>query len=346
MNRHLPGPFAMACTAGLLLLSLPSTSTAADINCSRYRGEIERKYVNGNLVIDKDCEIERSAVNGNLKFAGPFVAVIEDSRINGNIECGGVGEVRVENSVINGNFVDCEPGREESDDDDGGPGEDDGGSPGEDDGGSPGEDDGGSPSDDDDGKSDDDDDGKSDDDDGEFDDDDGEFDDDDGKEDDDDGRGPWDDDRFVFNASLDGYQATPLTLSTSGEGEFEAKVNKKTGKLEYELRYDDLEGGPVLFVHIHLGRPAIAGGIIAFLCSNTPPPMGVETPECPAEGEKLRGELDEMDVIGPEAQGIAPGEAEEALRALLNAAAYVNVHTEGRPSGEIRGQIKPELKKH
>ncbi len=101
----------------------------------------------------------------------------------------------------------------------------------------------------------------------------------------------------------------------------------------------------MIFVHIHLGRPAIAGGIIAFLCDNREPPE-VDTPMCPEEGETLRGELDEMDVIGPEAQGIEPGEADEALRALLNAATYVNVHTEGRPAGEIRGQITPELKKH
>jgi CHRD domain len=39
------------------------------------------------------------------------------------------------------------------------------------------------------------------------------------------------------------------------------------------------------------------------------------------------------------AQGIAPGELAEVLRAIRANAAYVNVHTVGFPSGEIRGQF-------
>ncbi len=149
---------------------------------------------------------------------------------------------------------------------------------------------------------------------------------------------PWSR-KGVFQASLDGYQEVPA-ISTSGEGQFRAEVVRSSGMLRYALRYRGLEGGNVLFAHIHFGRPGTNGDVIAFLCSNMAPPVGVDTPPCPAEGVLLEGELDRFDVIGPAAQGIDPGEAGEALRALEAGAAYVNVHTAGFPSGEIRGQIE------
>ena len=45
---------------------------------------------------------------------------------------------------------------------------------------------------------------------------------------------------------------------------------------------------------------------------------------------------------GATAQGIAPGEFDELVRALRAGATYANVHTTGRPGGEIRGQLDHE----
>ena len=50
--------------------------------------------------------------------------------------------------------------------------------------------------------------------------------------------------------------------------------------------------------------------------------------------------LDADDVVGPEAQGIDPGEFRELIQAMRSGSTYVNVHTEGYPGGEIRGQIR------
>ena len=95
--------------------------------------------------------------------------------------------------------------------------------------------------------------------------------------------------------------------------------------------------GTVTQAHIHLGRTAVNGGIIAFLCSNLPdPPAG--TPACPAEGE-VTGTITPAGIIGPSGEGIAAGEFDELVTAIRAGAAYVNVHTTTFPGGEIRGQI-------
>ncbi|MGZ8597331.1 MAG: CHRD domain-containing protein [Actinomycetota bacterium] len=46
-------------------------------------------------------------------------------------------------------------------------------------------------------------------------------------------------------------------------------------------------------------------------------------------------------MIGPEEQGIAPGEFQELVKAIRRNAAYVNVHTEAFPTGEVRGNVIP-----
>jgi hypothetical protein len=139
----------------------------------------------------------------------------------------------------------------------------------------------------------------------------------------------------LFRARLDGYQEVP-TLSVPGTGSFRAQLDGDS--ITYRLQYSGLTG-PALFAHIHLGRPAIAGGVIAFLCDSTPDaPQGV--PECPGAGGSVSGEIQAGDVVGPEEQGIDPGEFDELVAALRARATYANVHTELFPPGEIRGRIR------
>jgi hypothetical protein len=45
-------------------------------------------------------------------------------------------------------------------------------------------------------------------------------------------------------------------------------------------------------------------------------------------------------VIGPNGQGVAPGEFAEVLNAMRRGVAYVNVHSSRSPGGEIRGQLQ------
>ena len=110
------------------------------------------------------------------------------------------------------------------------------------------------------------------------------------------------------------------------------KATIGSDEIQYELRYGDLEGGAVLFAHIHLGRPSTNGGVVAFLCG------GGDKPACPQSGT-VTGVIDAADVIGPAEQGIDEGEFRELVRAIRNGATYTNVHTEAFPNGEIRGPV-------
>ena len=140
---------------------------------------------------------------------------------------------------------------------------------------------------------------------------------------------------------LTGYEETPLTLSTSGFGEFRARV--RDGEIPYRLSYGQLEGN-ITQAHIHLGREATSGGISVFLCSNLGNgPAGTQA--CPAGHDgTVDGTIVPADVIGPDGQGIALGEFDELARAIRAGATYVNVHTDKYGSGEIRAQL--ERKRH
>ena len=141
---------------------------------------------------------------------------------------------------------------------------------------------------------------------------------------------------------LTGYEEDPLVISTTGKGTFQAGMDKAGETISYKLRYADLEGA-VTQAHIHLGGRAQSGGISAFLCSNLPnPPAG--TPACPASPGTVTGTIEAEDVIGPAAQGIAPGEFGELVRAIRAGVTYANVHTDKYPAGEIRAQL--DRKRH
>jgi hypothetical protein len=136
---------------------------------------------------------------------------------------------------------------------------------------------------------------------------------------------------------LTGYEETLQTLSTTGSGDFRAKV--RDSQIEYRLSYGGLEGD-VQQAHIHLGREATTGGVSAFLCSNLGNgPAG--TPACPGlRSGAVEGTIEPADVIGPTGQGIAPGEYAELLRAIGAGATYANVHSTKYPDGEIRAQLE------
>ena len=144
-----------------------------------------------------------------------------------------------------------------------------------------------------------------------------------------------------LKVKLQGYQETPQTLSSPAFGEFEATISPNEDSIAWEMTYGGLPT-PVLQSHIHFGQRALSGGISIFLCTNltnAPPPPAARTQSCPTPGGTISGEIMSSDVIGPANQGIAPGELAEIIAAIRAGYAYVNIHTQQFPSGEIRGQF-------
>src|SRR2546426_6162616 len=148
-----------------------------------------------------------------------------------------------------------------------------------------------------------------------------------------------DDEGKAFRATLTGFEETPLTLSSPGPGRLKARIHDHETMISFELHYEGLEG-IVQQAHIPLGRPAITGGIVLFLCTNLGnAPTTVPTPQaCPDAPVTISGTLTAADVVTQGGQGIAADEFAEVVRAIRARATYANVHTTLRPSGEIRGE--------
>ena len=164
----------------------------------------------------------------------------------------------------------------------------------------------------------------------------------------------------VFRTQLVGYNEV-TSVSSPAKGTFYAILNKDGTGFTYWLTYSDLQFD-VSQSHIHFGQHHQNGGISVWLCQATvPAPAGAgDVPPCggPRKGSAT-GTIVASEVVGPAAQGIAPGEFAELLAAMRAGAAYANVHSGaganpgnptamppvpptpavGFPGGEIRGQI-------
>jgi len=139
----------------------------------------------------------------------------------------------------------------------------------------------------------------------------------------------------VKAGTLVGYEENP-DLSSPAKGEFHARIDNVAKTITYTLSYSGFTS-PVQQAHIHFGKRAINGGISAFLCTNLGNgPAGTQA--CPQSGT-VSGVIHAADVVGPTAQGIAPGEFDELVAAIRAGHAYVNVHTANYPAGEIRAQL-------
>ncbi len=146
-------------------------------------------------------------------------------------------------------------------------------------------------------------------------------------------------DNRALRARLAAAHEVPAVISAA-HGEFSAKIDDDAQTIEYELSYEGLEGS-VLQSHIHVGQKTAAGGIMIWLCSNlASPPTPPGTQPCPAPPATIQGTISAANVVGPATQGVNTGNFEDAITAIRNGLAYVNVHSTVSPSGELRGQIK------
>jgi hypothetical protein len=136
---------------------------------------------------------------------------------------------------------------------------------------------------------------------------------------------------------LTGFKEVPV-ISTTGHGEFRARIANDESSIAWELSYAGLEGA-VQQSHIHFGPPNNTGNISVFFCTNLGNgPAGTQS--CPAPPATISGVITATDVIGPATQGIEAGALAELIDAIRAGRTYVNVHSAKWPAGEIRSQIE------
>jgi hypothetical protein len=145
-----------------------------------------------------------------------------------------------------------------------------------------------------------------------------------------------------LRGDLSGYEEPPA-VSTTGGGQFKARINRAQTEITYELSYSS--ESEVTQSHIHLAQRGVNGGITVFLCSNLGNgPAG--TQPCPPAPATITGTITAADVSPPipatlaaRNQGLNTGEFDELLAAIRAGRTYVNVHSTMWPGGEIRSQI-------
>jgi len=138
---------------------------------------------------------------------------------------------------------------------------------------------------------------------------------------------------------LTGDEEVPVVL-TGAEGKFKATIS--SDRVDYELRYEDLEGS-ITQAHIHIGQRLANGGIAVWLCGTASNPGPAGTPVCPPSPGTVTDSFTAADVVGTAGtQGIAVGEFDEVVDAIRDGFTYANVHSTLSPGGEMRGQLNDD----
>jgi hypothetical protein len=132
-----------------------------------------------------------------------------------------------------------------------------------------------------------------------------------------------------YDANLTGsMQVPPITTNATGLAELE--LNDDSDEISYDIQVEDLEGATQ--AHIHQGGEGENGDVVVSLFNSTEP-TDVN------DGTLEDGDFASEDFVGP-----LQGQNMSALVELMdNGQAYVNVHTEANPDGEIRGTIVPDV---
>jgi hypothetical protein len=157
---------------------------------------------------------------------------------------------------------------------------------------------------------------------------------------------------FRISAALVPTEEVPV-VSSVARGRFKATVDALNQTISYELSYEGLEAAPTQ-AHIHIGKRHTNGGISLFLCGNPPavPPAPFPQPQaCPAAPATITGVLTPANIVGPVGQGIEPtadtaAEFADIVELLVDGFTYANVHSAKFPSGEVRGQVRVEKRRH
>jgi hypothetical protein len=124
---------------------------------------------------------------------------------------------------------------------------------------------------------------------------------------------------------------------TSAQGQATFHIAADGQSVDYKLIASNIENA--FMAHIHCGTPTTNGPIVVWLYPSTAP-----TPGPPGSGRHdgvlAQGTFTDADVIDRAPSPACPGGVEDladVVELIQNGGAYVNVHTDQLPGGEIRG---------
>ena len=130
-----------------------------------------------------------------------------------------------------------------------------------------------------------------------------------------------------FKAKLLGGEVVP-PVKTAAKGEAIFQLSKEGNELTYKLTVSDIDN--VTVAHTHDGKYG----------KNGPPIVSLYTG--PKKEGKFSGTLSEGKITARDLMGQLKGKLfSHFIQMIEDGHAYVNVHTDKYPGGEIRGQIKP-----
>ena len=130
----------------------------------------------------------------------------------------------------------------------------------------------------------------------------------------------------TLKADLSGRNEVP-NVNTKAKGEAKFTVSDDGKTLSYTLVLRDIENPTA--AHIHIGEAGTNGEVLATLFKG------------PKKEGKFRGNIAQASLTDKDLTGEFSGKSIGALLELIKSGkAYVNVHTDAYPDGEIRGQIR------
>lgn len=129
-----------------------------------------------------------------------------------------------------------------------------------------------------------------------------------------------------YKAALTGAEVVP-PVETKAAGEATFTLSKDGKELAYTLTAKDIENATA--AHIHAGKKGENGGPLAGLFAGP-------KKEGSFSGELAKGTITDKNLMGP----LAGKKVQDLVKIIKEGGAYVNIHTEKNPNGEVRGQIK------
>ena len=131
---------------------------------------------------------------------------------------------------------------------------------------------------------------------------------------------------LTFTATLSGSNEAPPVPATGAGGFATVTLNLTAQTLEWVVDVYNLPSG-VTAGHIHAGGVGVAGPVV----------VNFTVPTNASNDFRIAGTARPADVVARAAQGVNTWE--DLVQAMMTGHAYVNVHSQVNPGGEIRGQL-------